>query len=100
VRFLDAHLETCRPEYEAMLRSAGLQPSWCVLDAGCGGGSFLPLSAELVGPGGAIAACDLAPDNVERVQALVNGWPGGCTVETRVASLTALPYRRAVPLNW
>ncbi len=31
--FLDAHFEACQPEYEAMLRSVGLQPSWRVLDA-------------------------------------------------------------------
>ena len=59
--FLDAHFEACRPEYEAMLRSVGLQPGWTVLDAACGGGSYLPLLAETVGSGGAIAAFDLAP---------------------------------------
>jgi predicted methyltransferase len=49
--FLDAHFEACRPEYEAMLRSVGLQPGWTVLDAACGGGSYLPLLAETVGAG-------------------------------------------------
>jgi SAM-dependent methyltransferase len=90
--FLDAHFEACRPQYEAMLRSVGLRPGWRVLDAACGSGSFLPLLADLVGPGGAIAAFDLAAENVERVQALVSSWSGGCPVEARVASLTALPY--------
>ena len=51
--YLSAHYEACRPEYEAMLRSVGMQPGWHVLDAGCGGGDFLPLLVELVGPGGA-----------------------------------------------
>jgi 2-polyprenyl-3-methyl-5-hydroxy-6-metoxy-1,4-benzoquinol methylase len=51
--WLDLHFEDCRPEYEAMLRSVGIAPGWRVLDAGCGGGAFLPLLAELVGPGGA-----------------------------------------------
>jgi SAM-dependent methyltransferase len=90
--FLDAHFETCRPEYEAMLRSVGLQRDWRVLDAACGSGSFLPLIAELVGPGGAIAAFDLAPDNVERARAQLADGPRRPPVEVRVASLTALPY--------
>ena len=99
--FLDAHFEACRPEYEAMLRSVGIQPDWHVLDAACGGGSFLPLIAELIGPAGSIAAFDLAPDNIARVQALVAGWPYSCPVEARVASLTALPYSNgAVDATW
>ena len=61
---LDVHFEACRPEYEVMLRSVGLQPGWRVLDAGCGSGSYRPLIAEAVGPTGAIAALDLAPENV------------------------------------
>src|SRR5689334_666040 len=36
--WLDAHYETCRLEYEALLRSVGIEPGWRVLDAGCGGG--------------------------------------------------------------
>ncbi len=43
--YLDSHFETMRPEYEAMIRSVGLTSGWSVLDAGCGGGSFLPLLA-------------------------------------------------------
>ena len=46
--FLDTHFEACRPEYEAMIRSVGLQPGWRVLDAACGGGSYLPLISALV----------------------------------------------------
>ncbi|HEY7908831.1 MAG TPA: hypothetical protein VIC60_08140, partial [Thermomicrobiales bacterium] len=41
--WLDVHFEASRPEYEAMLRSVGLQPGWHVLDAGSGSGSYLPL---------------------------------------------------------
>src|SRR4051812_35021645 len=55
---LDTHFEAARPEYEAMLRSAGLQLGWHVLDAGCGGGSFVPLIAEAVGPTGHVTAFD------------------------------------------
>jgi hypothetical protein len=66
--FLDAHFEACRPEYEAMIRSVGLQPNWRVLDAACGAGSFLPLIASLVGSAGSVSAFDLAPDTVAVVE--------------------------------
>jgi len=90
--WLDVHFETCRPEYAAMLRSVGFQRGWHVLDAGCGSGSFLPLMAELVGPGGRIAALDLAPDNVATVERRVAGWGLAAPVEARVGSVFALPY--------
>ncbi len=61
---LDAHFAMARAEYEAMCRSVGIQAGWRVLDAGCGPGGFLPTIADLVGPGGGIAAIDLAPENV------------------------------------
>lgn len=99
--YLDAHFEACRPTYEAMLRSVGLERGWRVLDAGCGGGSFLPLIAEAVGPGGSIASFDIAPDNVTRAEARMAGRVGGCPVEVRVASLLALPYAdRAFDAAW
>jgi len=59
---LDNHYLVKQPEYEATLRSVGLKAGWHVLDAGCGGGSFLPLMAELVGQDGQISALDLAPE--------------------------------------
>lgn len=90
--FLDDHFEACRPSYEAMLCSIGLQPGWHVLDAACGSGGFLPLMAELVGPSGAIAAFDLAPDSIAHVRRLVAGWPSNCPVDAQVASFMALPY--------
>ena len=90
--FLDAHFETCRPEYEAMLRSVGLERGWRVLDAGCGSGCFLPLIAEDVGSGGSIAAFDLGADNVARAEARMAGRAEGCPVEVQVASLLELPY--------
>ena len=90
--WLDVHFEACRPEYEAMLRSVGLRPGWRVLDAGCGSGSYLPLLAEAVGPAGAIAALDLAPDNVAAVGRRVADWGLATPIEARVGSLLALPY--------
>ena len=91
--WLDVHFEANRPEYEAMLRSVGIQPGWRVLDAGCGSGSYLPLLAELVGPAGAIAALDLAPDNIAVVRERLAAWRLPCPVEARVGSLAEpLPY--------
>jgi SAM-dependent methyltransferase len=91
-RFLDAHFETCRPEYEAMLRSVGIAQGWQVLDAGCGGGSFLPLLAELVWPSGSITALDLAPDNIAIVEERIGEWLLPCPVRAEVGSVAALPY--------
>lgn len=89
---LDTHFEAARPEYEAILRSAGLQPGWHVLDAGCGGGSFVPLIAEAVGPTGHVTAFDLAPENVAAVEARLDGWNLPCPVAGQVGSLLALPF--------
>ena len=92
--WLDAHYETCRPEYEALVRSVGIEPGWRVLDAGCGGGNYLPLLAELVGPAGRLHALDVAPENIATVEARVVDWRLPCPVEARVGTLTApLPYR-------
>lgn len=90
--WLDDHFEYARPEYEAQLRAVGIQPGWRVLDAACGGGSFLPWIADLVGPSGSIAALDLTPENVAVVEQRVAGWSLPCPVEARVGDVTALPY--------
>lgn len=90
--WLDAHFEAAQPEYEAMVRSVGFQPGWRVLDAGCGNGSFLPLLAALVGPSGALAALDLAPENVDAVRERIAAWRLPCPVEAEVGGVAALPY--------
>jgi arsenite methyltransferase len=90
--WLDVHFDACRPEYEAMLRSVGLQPGWRVLDAGCGSGGFLPLIAQAVGPDGTIAALDLAPDNVAIVERRATAWGFATPVTARVGSILTLPY--------
>lgn len=90
--WLDTHFEACRPEYEAMLASVGIEPGWRVLDAGCGSGSYLPLLAGIVGPYGSVHAVDLAPDNVAFVEERLSRWDLPCPVEARAASLGALPY--------
>ena len=90
--WLDDHFATAQPEYTAMVRAAGFQPGWHVLDAGCGGGAFLPLLADLVGVTGRLAALDLAPENVAAIEARLETWALPCAVEARVGSLTSLPY--------
>lgn len=90
--YLDSHFEAMKPEYEVMIRSVGIKSGWSVLDAGCGGGSFLPLLADLVGSGGHISAYDLAPEHIERVSSLVETKPLSCSIETKIGDLTSLPY--------
>ena len=90
--YLDTHYAACRPEYEAMVRSVGIAPGWRVLDAGCGGGAFLPLLAELVGAAGRLTALDLAPDNVDIVRGRVAGWGLPCPLEARAGGVTTLPF--------
>lgn len=90
--WLDAHYLAGQPEYEAVLRSAGFQAGWRVLDAGCGGGSYLPLLSELLGPDGRLSAVDLAPENVARVEALIGSGRLPCQTDVRIADVTRLPF--------
>lgn len=90
--WLDAHFETNRPEYEAMLRSVPFEPGWHVLDAGCGSGGFLPLIAEMVGPSGQLTALDLAPDNVALVQGRLDTWNLLIPVRVQVGTVADLPF--------
>ena len=93
--WLDLHFQTCRAEYDDALRFVGIEPGWTVLDAGCGSGGYIPLLCELVGPTGQVAALDLAPENVARVERLVRD--GHCTVpvDVRVGSVMDLPFADA-----
>lgn len=90
--YLDSHYLACQPEYEAMLKSTGLQPGWRVLDAGSGSGSFLPLMSRLLGTTGQIDALDLAPENVEHVEELQSQGVYGCPVAAQVGTITKVPY--------
>ena len=90
--YLDKHYQVAQFEYEATLRSAGLQPGWHVLDAGCGGGAFLPLMSEIVGASGKISAIDLAPEHINAIGQSLAEKSLACPVETRVGSLVSLPY--------
>src|SRR3712207_4205101 len=65
--WLDDHFVACRPEYEAMLLSAGIQPGWHVLDAGCGSGGYLEVLTDLVGPEASVTSLDLDPEHVAQI---------------------------------
>ena len=90
--YLDAHFAMCRPEYEAMLHSVGLQAGCHVLDAGCGRGNYLPLIAAAVGPTGAIAALDLAPENIATVTQSVGALGLPTPVTTHLGTIVTLPF--------
>ena len=85
--YLDIHFDAMRPEYEAMIRSVGIKPGWHVLDAGCGGGSFLTLLAELVGSSGHISALDQAPEHIEAVETLVDSGRFVCPVAAKLGKI-------------
>jgi ubiquinone/menaquinone biosynthesis C-methylase UbiE len=89
---VDAHFRACEAPYRQLLGEAGIQPRWRVLDAGCGGGDFLPWLAALVGPGGSLSAIDLAPENAALAAERVRAQRLPCAVEVRQGSLLALPY--------
>ena len=90
--WLDIHFAACQPEYEAMLRSVGIAAGWRALDAGCGGGSHLPILADLVGPAGRVVALDLEAANLDAARALCARQPLPCAVSLDRGSITALPY--------
>ena len=99
--WLDLHFEACRPEYEHIIRSVGIERGWHVLDAGCGGGSFIPMLAELVGPNGKITAMDHASENVESVRNRIGSAPVQCDVEPKVGSVVDIPLAdNAVDAVW
>lgn len=96
--WLDTHYLAGQPEYEAVLRSAGFQAGWRVLDAGCGGGSYLPLLGDLLGPDGRLSAVDLAAENVARVEALLGR--SGVTPDTIVVVYSGLSNLLATFAFW
>lgn len=90
--WLDTHFLAMQPEYDEMLMWVGLESGWHVLDAACGGGSFLPLMTELIGVDGKVSAIDIAPENIEIVNDRVEESNWAAPVETRVGSILELPY--------
>jgi len=90
--YLDAHYEAMKAEYENLICSVSLKKGWHVLDAGCGGGSYLPILVELLGKAGRIAAIDIAEENIAVVNSRVEAGEFDCAVEAKLASVTSLPY--------
>ena len=56
----------------SVLQEVGLEPGFQVLDYGCGPGSYIAATAELVGESGKIYALDIHPMAIHRVQKLVS----------------------------
>ena len=51
-----------------VLKEAGIEPGFCVLDYGCGPGSYIAPLAKLVGTSGEIYALDIHPLAIQEVQ--------------------------------
>ena len=51
-----------------ILKEVGIEPSFHVLDYGCGPGSYIIAAAELLGKSGKIYALDIHPLAIQRVQ--------------------------------
>ncbi|MGD8883720.1 MAG: methyltransferase domain-containing protein, partial [Desulfobacterales bacterium] len=56
-----------RPRMD-LLEEAGIEPGFCILDYGCGPGSYMAPLAQLVGISGKIYALDLHPLAIKDVQ--------------------------------
>jgi ubiquinone/menaquinone biosynthesis C-methylase UbiE len=56
-----------RPRMD-LLQEAEIEPGFCILDYGCGPGSYMAPLAELVGPSGKIYALDIHPLAIQEVQ--------------------------------
>ena len=57
---------------ENILKEAGIEPGFHVLDYGCGPGSYVIPLAELVGRSGKIYALDIHPLAVQRIQSIAS----------------------------
>ncbi|MBV8911484.1 MAG: methyltransferase domain-containing protein [Acetobacteraceae bacterium] len=90
--WLDTHYASARAEYEEGLRWVGIEAGWRLLDAGAGGGAFLPLLSHLAGGGANVTAVDLAPENIERIRALASSFPPLAGLAAEVGSILALPF--------
>ncbi|MGQ9585202.1 MAG: class I SAM-dependent methyltransferase [Anaerolineae bacterium] len=54
----------------SVLGEAGIEPGFCVLDYGCGPGSYSLAAAELVGQSGKVYAADINPRALVRVRGI------------------------------
>jgi ubiquinone/menaquinone biosynthesis C-methylase UbiE len=51
-----------------LLKEVGIEPGFCILDYGCGPGSYITPLAQLVGASGAIYALDINPLAIQAVE--------------------------------
>ena len=58
-----------RPRMD-LLKEAGIEPGFCILDYGCGPGSYIKPLTQLVGISGEIYALDINPFAIKEVQKL------------------------------
>ena len=79
-----------RPAAEGLLAVADPRPGERVLDVACGTGIVARLAAEAVGPGGAVAGVDLAPDMIDVARAAPA--PPTPPIDWRVGDATSLPF--------
>ncbi|MEZ4571014.1 MAG: methyltransferase domain-containing protein [Thermomicrobiales bacterium] len=89
---LDDHFQSNRIGYRDLLHRAGIEPGWHVLDAGAGGGNYLPLIADLVGETGKITALDLSAENVEIIRQRREEWDIPCPVEAVEGNVVSIPF--------
>ena len=72
------------------IAAADLKADERVLDVACGTGVIARLAAERVGPGGSVAAIDLAPDMIEVAKATPA--PNEPAIEWHVGDAASLPF--------
>ena len=53
---------------KSILKEVGIKPGFCILDYGCGPGSYTFAAAQFVGKSGKIYALDIHPLAIQRVQ--------------------------------
>ncbi len=56
----------------SILKEVGIRPGFCVLDYGCGSGSYITAAAELVEESGKIYALDIHPLAIESVRRIAS----------------------------
>jgi ubiquinone/menaquinone biosynthesis C-methylase UbiE len=79
-----------RPVATPLLRAADIRTAERVLDVACGTGVVARLAAELVGPGGAVAGLDAAPDMIGVARTAPA--PRAPEIEWHVGDATSLPF--------
>jgi SAM-dependent methyltransferase len=79
-----------RPAAQGLLAIADPRAGERVLDVACGTGIVARLAAEAVGPEGAVAGVDIAPDMIDVARAAPA--PAAPAIDWRVGDATSLPF--------